>query len=335
MLFKDYYAVLGVPFSASGETIRSAFKRLALASHPDRTVGADAADFRDANSEEQAINESMSLKSALEILIPDSIPEPSDLPPFTEVKEAYDVLSDVARRYLYDLSYEQAFQQQERAKAEARARREAEAERRRQKELSIRENVMATLSRKKEELAAALGQSLGMQQTTSDFSIFGTTDKFGTSFLSLSDFSAALHRTYDTDVPGGSLGGNALRNPHPATSSFKPQQEFAQCSHPKPKKKSEDASKKEKKPSLPKKDTKDETLSDMGFMDSKLAGKTIHLSGDIFDQKELTKSLRSSYHGTTLDNSSASEEYLRAKVVQKTIDAFFPNAFILDSLPND
>lgn len=34
--FKDYYHILGVPFSASAEEIRSAYRRLALRYHPDR-----------------------------------------------------------------------------------------------------------------------------------------------------------------------------------------------------------------------------------------------------------------------------------------------------------
>ncbi|MFL7813010.1 MAG: J domain-containing protein [Anaerolineales bacterium] len=34
--FKDYYQILGIPFSATAEEIRSAYRRLALRYHPDR-----------------------------------------------------------------------------------------------------------------------------------------------------------------------------------------------------------------------------------------------------------------------------------------------------------
>ena len=65
--FKDYYATLGVPRSASGEEIKKAFRRLARQYHPDV-----AKDKKDAETK------------------------------FKEVNEAYEVLSDPEKRKRYD-----------------------------------------------------------------------------------------------------------------------------------------------------------------------------------------------------------------------------------------
>jgi molecular chaperone DnaJ len=66
-LEKDYYAVLGVPKSATGEDIKKAYRKLARKYHPDANQG-------DTQTEEK----------------------------FKEVSEAYDVLSDTKRRKEYD-----------------------------------------------------------------------------------------------------------------------------------------------------------------------------------------------------------------------------------------
>jgi curved DNA-binding protein len=65
--YKDYYAVLGVGKSASGEEIKKAFRKLAVKYHPDRNPG-------DKQAEER----------------------------FKEISEAYEVLSDAEKRQKYD-----------------------------------------------------------------------------------------------------------------------------------------------------------------------------------------------------------------------------------------
>src|SRR3954451_10823341 len=74
MEFQDYYAVLGVPRTADEKQIKSAYRKLARKYHPDVN--------KDAGAEEQ----------------------------FKRVNEAYDVLSDSAKRKQYD-TYGQAWQQ--------------------------------------------------------------------------------------------------------------------------------------------------------------------------------------------------------------------------------
>ncbi|MDM7322442.1 MAG: DnaJ domain-containing protein, partial [Gammaproteobacteria bacterium] len=66
MAFKDYYAILGIPPGASHEAVRLAFRRLARQYHPDLN--------REVGAEER----------------------------FKAINEAYDVLSDPAKRAAYD-----------------------------------------------------------------------------------------------------------------------------------------------------------------------------------------------------------------------------------------
>nr|MBA2374363.1 J domain-containing protein [Chloroflexota bacterium] len=67
MEYKDYYAVLGVPRTASAADIKKAFRKLARQHHPDAKPGDDAAEQR-----------------------------------FKDVNEANEVLSDPAKRKRYD-----------------------------------------------------------------------------------------------------------------------------------------------------------------------------------------------------------------------------------------
>ena len=67
MEYRDYYATLGVPRDASPEDIKKHFRKAARAHHPDVNKGAPEAESR-----------------------------------FKELNEAYDVLSDPAKRKLYD-----------------------------------------------------------------------------------------------------------------------------------------------------------------------------------------------------------------------------------------
>lgn len=108
---EDYYGILEITPNASGEEIKGAYRRLALCHHPDRNKGS-------LDSEE---------KTKL-------------------LNEAYEVLSDPAKRVEYDAVY---FPQiaQERAR-EARARQEAETRKRREEERARQE---AEYRKKREE----------------------------------------------------------------------------------------------------------------------------------------------------------------------------------------
>jgi hypothetical protein len=70
---KNYYAILGVPNTASHDDIKRAFRKLAVKFHPDKNPS----------------------------------PEAEDL--FKEITEAYDVLSDWEKRKMYDLRWENPF----------------------------------------------------------------------------------------------------------------------------------------------------------------------------------------------------------------------------------
>ena len=67
MDFKDYYATLGVPKTASEKEIKGAFRRLARKHHPDVNPGDKAAESR-----------------------------------FKDINEAYEVLGDADKRRKYD-----------------------------------------------------------------------------------------------------------------------------------------------------------------------------------------------------------------------------------------
>ncbi len=67
MDYKDYYAVLGVPKTATAAEIKKAYRKLARDSHPDRNAGNKSAERR-----------------------------------FKEINEANEVLADPAKRVQYD-----------------------------------------------------------------------------------------------------------------------------------------------------------------------------------------------------------------------------------------
>ena len=67
MAKRDYYEVLGVSKTATLEEIKKAYRKLAIANHPDRNQGDSAAEER-----------------------------------FKEATEAYDILSDEKKRGMYD-----------------------------------------------------------------------------------------------------------------------------------------------------------------------------------------------------------------------------------------
>ncbi|CAD2216627.1 chaperone protein DnaJ [Angomonas deanei] len=115
-MFKDYYAILGVSANASADEIRSAFRTLALQYHPDKTLSAPP-----------TVN-------------------------YTAIQEAYDVLSDIGRRYLYDMSYAEYVREME--------LRAAEAER-----YALEAEMQATIAREKERDRIVQQQQLEREKT--------------------------------------------------------------------------------------------------------------------------------------------------------------------------
>ena len=73
---RDYYDVLGVEKNADDKAIKAAFRKLAMANHPDRNQGDNAAEDR-----------------------------------FREANEAYDILKDPQKRAAYDRMGHAAFDQ--------------------------------------------------------------------------------------------------------------------------------------------------------------------------------------------------------------------------------
>jgi molecular chaperone DnaJ len=73
---RDYYDVLGVEKDADDKAIKAAFRKLAMANHPDRNQGDNAAEDR-----------------------------------FREANEAYDILKDPQKRAAYDRMGHAAFDQ--------------------------------------------------------------------------------------------------------------------------------------------------------------------------------------------------------------------------------
>ncbi|CAC9546522.1 conserved hypothetical protein [Leishmania infantum JPCM5] len=139
-MLKDYYAILDVLPHASGEEIRRAFKRLALQFHPDKmgggaateltsTVDADRHRVAAKRDENASANASVARSNAAAASCQ---PLSRD---FTDIQEAYEVLGDVARRYLYDMNYQELLavqqqrQQEERKRCDSHARAVAEAAR--------------------------------------------------------------------------------------------------------------------------------------------------------------------------------------------------------------
>lgn len=140
-MFTDYYAVLEIDPSASAAEVRRAFKQMALRCHPDKMIApmrcdADGPDgTRHAPpcsscsylGRERAHDTDASRAHGI------GVPGVS----FAEVQEAYEVLSDVARRYLYDLNYAELayYRQQQQQQQEIMQRMHKQMQPQRQQEL--------------------------------------------------------------------------------------------------------------------------------------------------------------------------------------------------------
>lgn len=79
-MFKDYYLILGVSFSASKEEIKKAYRKMSLQWHPDRNLGADVTEM------------------------------------MQDINEAYKILNDDISRERYDKEYKLFTQQRENCK---------------------------------------------------------------------------------------------------------------------------------------------------------------------------------------------------------------------------
>ncbi|KPI85798.1 chaperone protein DNAJ putatative [Leptomonas seymouri] len=164
-MFKDYYAVLGVSPRATGDEIRSTFRRLALLYHPDRTLAGVVDPIHGTQPDEASSSpQPPSLLggngytgTATSSLPPDvemTLPSASSIKDFTVIQEAYEVLGDVARRYLYDLNYQESLRQKEQQRQEELACREANLRALEEATRQARER-----ERKREQRAQALSQT--------------------------------------------------------------------------------------------------------------------------------------------------------------------------------
>lgn len=148
-MLKDYYAILQVSPLASGQQIRASFKRMALRHHPDRNVSVTP------SADDTAAGGVAALHTS-------PIGSGDDTVDFADVREAYEVLSDVARRYLYDLHYAEILlqQQQHQYQAQWEKEKEEEAERARQREHAASAAAAAAAQRQAESQRVASPQEV-------------------------------------------------------------------------------------------------------------------------------------------------------------------------------